>query len=77
MQMPMVFKPSLRAPSNICKLVWLVTVAIVRLSRSYPERIFAMLGLIIELFVCAIKHNCLRKYLRLGDLNFKRLQILF
>ena len=69
MQIPMDFKPSLRAPSNICRLVWLVTVAMVRLSRSYPERIFAMLGLMIELFVCAIKHNCLRKYLRMGDID--------
>ncbi|KAF5422313.1 MAG: hypothetical protein C5S44_04910 [Candidatus Methanocomedens sp.] len=25
----------------------------------------------IELFVCAIKHNCLRKYLRMGDMDLE------
>ncbi len=30
-----------------------------------------MVGLMIELFVCAIKHNCLRKYLRMGDMDLE------
>jgi len=28
----------------------------------------------IELFVCAIKRNCLRKYLSMGDLGLRKKQ---